>query len=112
MKNGDLPAMPMDSESAVKAEEGFNCDSGANIHSNRESAWFDPVDELGLDEGERIMKELYYIEHAHGMTKRQYFAAMAMQGLLASGKFIVSDELAEESVNAADCILMGLEDGR
>jgi hypothetical protein len=30
----------------------FNCDSGANIDSSRESGWFDPVDELGLDEGE------------------------------------------------------------
>ena len=30
----------------------FNIDSGANIHSNNESEWFDPVDELGLKEGE------------------------------------------------------------
>ena len=30
----------------------FNCDSGANICSNKKSGWLDPVDDLGLDEGE------------------------------------------------------------
>jgi len=30
----------------------FNCDNGANIHSNRESEWLDPVEDLGLEEGE------------------------------------------------------------
>ncbi len=30
----------------------FNVDSGANIHSNNESEWFDPVEDLGFEEGE------------------------------------------------------------
>ena len=30
----------------------FFCDSGANIHSCRESEWLDTVEDLGLDEGE------------------------------------------------------------
>ena len=30
----------------------FNCDSGANVHSNHVSVWFDTVKDLGLDEGE------------------------------------------------------------
>lgn len=30
----------------------FNCDSGANIHSNRKSNWLDTVADLGFDEGE------------------------------------------------------------
>lgn len=30
----------------------FNCDSGANIHSNRDSGWLDTVEDLGMAEGE------------------------------------------------------------
>ena len=30
----------------------FNCDSGANIHSCKESGWLDTVRDLGLDDGE------------------------------------------------------------
>lgn len=30
----------------------FFVDSGANIHSNNESDWFDTVEDLGMDEGE------------------------------------------------------------
>lgn len=30
----------------------FFVDSGANIHSNNESEWFDPVEDLGMEEGE------------------------------------------------------------
>lgn len=30
----------------------FHVDSGANVGSDNASEWFDPVDELGLDEGE------------------------------------------------------------
>ena len=30
----------------------FYVDSGANIHSNNESDWFDTVEDLGMEEGE------------------------------------------------------------
>lgn len=30
----------------------FNCDSGANIKSNKQSKWLDPVEDLGFGEGE------------------------------------------------------------
>lgn len=30
----------------------FCCNSRANIHSTNESDWLDPVEDLGLDEGE------------------------------------------------------------
>lgn len=30
----------------------FNVNSGANIHSNNESDWLDPVEDLGYDEGD------------------------------------------------------------
>lgn len=45
-----------------------------------------------------------------GLTKREYFAAMAMQGLLACPDLFVSrKELAEESVKQADDLLTALE---
>jgi len=39
----------------------------------------------------------------HGLTKREYFAAMAMQGLLADGKR--SSDIFESSVNFADMLI-------
>ena len=30
----------------------FNCNSGANIHSKKDSGWLDTVDDLRFDEGE------------------------------------------------------------
>lgn len=48
---------------------------------------------------------------ANGMTKREYFAAMAMQGLSAS-EFGVKNNaivIAKESVNMADELLKALE---
>jgi hypothetical protein len=45
-----------------------------------------------------------------GVTKREYFAAMAMQGLCACPDLAVSRvELAEESVKQADALLKALE---
>jgi hypothetical protein len=45
-----------------------------------------------------------------GLTKREYFAAMAMQGLCACPDLAVSrDTLAEESVKQADALLKALE---
>jgi len=42
---------------------------------------------------------------AMGLSKREYFAARAMQGLLSSGNFHATDSMAEEAWGAADCML-------
>jgi hypothetical protein len=48
--------------------------------------------------------------HQPGLTKREYFAAIAMQGLCACPDLAVSRvELAEESVKQADALLKALE---
>jgi hypothetical protein len=51
-------------------------------------------------------------EVGYGLTIREYFAAMAMQGLLASGKWCVNEVIghttAEYSVRAADALLAEL----
>lgn len=55
------------------------------------------------------------IEHIGGLTKRELFAAMAMQGLCASvreygpGRFIGVYELASDSVACADALLTALD---
>ena len=46
---------------------------------------------------------------AHGLTKREHFAAMAMQGLIARGEQI-DDTMASEAWAAADCLLHKQED--
>lgn len=56
----------------------------------------------------------YPADHARGLTKRELFAAMAMQGILADG---FSDELnsakniARRAVNYADALLAELAKG-
>ena len=47
------------------------------------------------------------IEH-HGLTKREYFAAKTMQGLLARGTGACSEELAAVAVRCADALLKEL----
>lgn len=44
-----------------------------------------------------------------GITLRQYYAGLAMQGLLASSKWGSPDELGETSVNIADALIAELE---
>jgi len=48
-----------------------------------------------------------------GLTKREYFAGLAMQGMLASGKLYTTldyDTLGEKAVKFADNLLSQLED--
>ena len=46
----------------------------------------------------------------HGLTKREYFAAMAMQGILANTNFIsITDYAAKEAILQADELLKQLE---
>ena len=44
-----------------------------------------------------------------GLTKREYFSAMAMQGLLAQNGYSRMDILASDAVEQADAILEELE---
>ena len=47
---------------------------------------------------------------AMGLTKREYFAGLAMQGLMACSEITASrKEIAEESVKRADALLKALE---
>lgn len=46
-----------------------------------------------------------------GLTKREYFAAMAMQGLCASITTAFPDELAFDAVKLADAIINELNKG-
>ena len=62
------------------------------------------------EELEQLKKQIATLE-AKGVTKREYFAGLAMQGLLASNRnFTIFDTpLAEESVIIADRLLQELE---
>jgi len=53
-----------------------------------------------------------YIYYSKGLTKREYFAAMAMQGILSGdgSKAWTRDELAEIAVNRADALLKALDE--
>ena len=49
-------------------------------------------------------------EISNGLTKREHFAGLAMQGLLASGDFADVSYTAVESVKQADALLKALEE--
>jgi hypothetical protein len=46
--------------------------------------------------------------HSYGLTKREYFAAMFMQGCIASGFQTTMDKHAEYSIEAADALINAL----
>ena len=53
--------------------------------------------------------------HLNGLTKREQFAAMAMQGLCANsivGKHHLPENLAVEAVTCADALLKALENDK
>lgn len=50
----------------------------------------------------------YSVSIQHGLTKREYFAAMAMQGLLVNST-VPTILVAEHSVTQADALLKELE---
>ena len=75
MKNGDLPAMPVEEGHLYESR----CDNGS---------WA-----LG----------------ALGLTKREMFAMVAMQGLFASGYAATIAEIASDAVTASDALLAELE---
>ena len=45
-----------------------------------------------------------------GLTKREYFAAMAMQGILAQGEYDSSFQLAVDSVIMSDALIKALNE--
>jgi hypothetical protein len=49
----------------------------------------------------------FVCETNYGLTKREYFAAMAMQGLLAY-KYVAADITAKVAVEYADALLLAL----
>lgn len=44
-----------------------------------------------------------------GLTKREYFAALAMQGILAQSGSLPMDLVAKDAVQAADTLIAALE---
>lgn len=44
------------------------------------------------------------ISHPSGLTKREYFAAMAIQGLLANGRAFITDNIID-AVKIADALI-------
>ena len=49
---------------------------------------------------------------ASGLTKREYFAAMAMQGLIAESKYDAIKHVVEDSVRFADALITTLNIAR
>ena len=49
-------------------------------------------------------------EQAPGLTKRQYYAAKALQGLLSNPSITLSKKVAEDAVKLADHLIKALEE--
>lgn len=81
MNNSDMPAMP------VSAEQGLNIDS------------------------EIMRPKKYGLPSGMGLTKREYFAGLAMQGFAAdkTTQWSSIEQIANSSVTLADALLEELE---
>lgn len=57
--------------------------------------------------------EPYIESHARGLTKREYFAAMAMQGILANSEMGLDTQtwIADEAILQADALIEQLNKG-
>ncbi len=65
---------------------------------------------IGMDlDAAKEADEGYYNQHAHGLTKREHFAAMAMQGLMSCAAKDTAEAFARASVEMADALLEALE---
>lgn len=62
----------------------------------------------GLESINPITQENYKNLYTEGLTKREYFAGLAMQGMLAGGNYSEL-EVASCAVNLADDLLIQLE---
>jgi len=54
------------------------------------------------------IKEYAAIKHEYKPTQRDYFAAMAMQGLCVSMEFATAEDIARESVKQSDALIKAL----
>lgn len=59
--------------------------------------------------GKVTQQDKEFVYKNSGLTKREYFAAMAMQGIIAAGKIFGSDAIAETSIEHADELLKLLD---
>lgn len=50
-------------------------------------------------------KQAFATKWKSGLTKREYFAAMAMQGLCSTGNYSNGQDMAYDAVRAADALL-------
>lgn len=51
-------------------------------------------------------------ESINGLTKREYFAAMAMQGMLSNKNIVIDKRLGEAAVAAAENLLLALSENK
>ena len=72
-------------------------DEETNEHTMENEPAF-PVDKWGNQE-----------ENMFGLTKREYFAVMAMQGMHASTPGSVSEDISAFAVNSADALIKELQ---
>jgi hypothetical protein len=74
-----------------------------------------PQEQAAIDNGSRMIHSFnntdVYDGHFTGLTKREYFAAMAMQGLIANQSINLHNQprIVSESVKYADLMLLELE---
>ncbi|QHZ59874.1 hypothetical protein HWD03_gp144 [Alteromonas phage vB_AmeM_PT11-V22] len=52
----------------------------------------------------------YAVVNQHGLSKREYFAAMAIQGLVGTQRHLSIGGIAKEAVAAADALLKELDE--
>lgn len=52
------------------------------------------------------------VKHTLGLTKREYFAALAMQGIISNWKLKDPDDVCRMSVNLADKLIKALNEER
>lgn len=86
MNNSDHPAFPVSGTFTTRSFE-HNKDSG-------------------MVSDQQVMTVTYSYD---GLTKREYFAAMAMQGLLAYKGDVIPDIVVEKAVLTADYLLKEIE---
>lgn len=67
-----------------------------------------------IEENNRLRNEQLCNRSANELTKREHFAALALQGLLANGSRLYDDdlEIVDESVHIADLLVAKLNENK
>lgn len=55
-----------------------------------------------------VQKNPQFNSHSYGLTKREYFAAMALQGSVASGFQCSNEKHAQAAIELADALIQAL----